>query len=179
VIEAEEAVRHDRRRKIIMALMIIGNAGFVSVIAAFVVSLRAPSSIVLLRVVVLLVTVYLIYRLMSHRAIMRRFGKAIENRLASSGVLERRRLEEVMRMAEDYVVADVTIEEGSPNAGKSLKESTLRENDVLVIAIEREGKVIPAPRADRRLKPKDAVVCYGKLEGIRKALGLGGGSSGE
>lgn len=169
--DSEDVVKYDHRRRIIMALMILGNAGFVSVIAAFIFSMRAVGSSLLVRVAVLLIALYFLYKLMSNKGIMRRFTRIIERRIESAGLLESKRLDELLRMAEGYVVAEVTIDEKSPNEGLSLKESTLREHDVLVIAIEREGKVFAAPRADMKLKLKDAVVCYGKADGIRKALG--------
>jgi K+/H+ antiporter YhaU regulatory subunit KhtT len=169
--DSEDVVKYEHRRRIIMTLMILGNAGFVSVIAAFAFSMRAAGSTLLVRVAVLLIALYALYKLMSNKGLMRRFTRIVEKRIESAGLLESKRLDELLRMAEGYVVAEVTIDEKSPNEGKSLKESTLREHDVLVIAIEREGKVFPAPRADMKLRLKDAVVCYGKAEGIRKALG--------
>ena len=169
--DSEEVVKSDHRRRIIMTLMIMGNAGFVSVIAASIFTMRAVGSTLLVRVAVLLLALYFLYKLMSNKGIMRRFTRLIERRIQSSGLLEGKRVDELLRMAEGYVVAEVTIDEKSPNEGKSLKESTLRENDVLVIAIQREGKVFPAPRADMKLRFKDEVVCYGKADGIKKALG--------
>jgi ribosomal protein S6--L-glutamate ligase len=36
-----------------------------------------------------------------------------------------------------------------------------------VLTLYRGAKVIPNPRADRKLEPRDRLLCFGKLEAMR------------
>jgi K+/H+ antiporter YhaU regulatory subunit KhtT len=46
----------------------------------------------------------------------------------------------------------------------------LRILDISVLAIEREGEAIPNPLAETKTLLDDKLICFGKLENIRKEL---------
>ena len=60
---------------------------------------------------------------------------------------------ERLTLAKGYAVAEIPVDEASPLANKRLRESALKDQDVLVLAIHRGGLVIPNPSADRRGPP--------------------------
>jgi ribosomal protein S6--L-glutamate ligase len=62
-----------------------------------------------------------------------------------------------------YGVAEIPIGPESKLAGKTIKESGLRDQDVLVLSIIREGQTIPNPRTMREILSGDRLLCYGKL----------------
>ena len=62
-----------------------------------------------------------------------------------------------------YGVAEVPIGPESSLVGKSIKESGLRDQDVLVLSIIRESQTIPNPRMSREILSGDRLLCYGKL----------------
>ncbi|MBZ0134812.1 MAG: 30S ribosomal protein S6--L-glutamate ligase [Planctomycetes bacterium] len=62
-----------------------------------------------------------------------------------------------------YGVAEVPIGPESALVGKSIKESGLRDQDVLVLSIIRESQTIPNPRVSREILSGDRLLCYGKL----------------
>ena len=45
---------------------------------------------------------------------------------------------------------------------QTIAGSGLRDRDVVVLSVTREGIVIPAPRSDREILPGDVLLCYGK-----------------
>ena len=45
--------------------------------------------------------------------------------------------------------------------GKSVKDTGLREKDIVILSIQRGGLVIPNPRNDRPILAGDVLVCYG------------------
>jgi ribosomal protein S6--L-glutamate ligase len=66
-----------------------------------------------------------------------------------------------------YGVAEFAIGEHSELAGKTLRECGLREQDVIVLNIDRNGVVIPNPRGDREIFVGDKLLCFGKLITLR------------
>lgn len=62
-----------------------------------------------------------------------------------------------------YGVAEIPIGPDSPLVGKPIKESGLRDQDILVLSIMREGQTIPNPRNTREILSGDRLLCYGKL----------------
>jgi len=164
--DAESVVKHDMRRRIIMALMVLGNAGLVSIIATLIGSfakLRRLSEIPV-NLILLALGIYLIYWLASRQGLMRRWGKWIEKRIAKSKVLEENKIEEVLHLG----IAELRIKETSPVANQSLADSDLSRKDILVLAIERGGGIIPTPKGSDNIQIADDLICYGKLANIRK-----------
>ncbi|MCB9932244.1 MAG: 30S ribosomal protein S6--L-glutamate ligase [Planctomycetes bacterium] len=62
-----------------------------------------------------------------------------------------------------YGVAEIPIGPESPLVGKTIKESGLRDQDILVLSIMRESQTIPNPRNTREILAGDRLLCYGKL----------------
>ena len=49
----------------------------------------------------------------------------------------------------------------------TIRDSGLRDRDVVVLSVTREGIVIPAPRSDREILSGDVLLCYGKSITLR------------
>jgi ribosomal protein S6--L-glutamate ligase len=75
---------------------------------------------------------------------------------------------ERLTVTHGYGVAEIYLSEDSPMAGKAIKESGLREKDIVVMTLEREGRTIPNPSGLRELLPGDRLLCFGKLETMRE-----------
>ncbi len=48
--------------------------------------------------------------------------------------------------------------------------SELRDADVTVLAIQKEGEIIPNPSARTKIALGDKLICFGKLENIRNKI---------
>jgi ribosomal protein S6--L-glutamate ligase len=66
-----------------------------------------------------------------------------------------------------YAVIEVPIGPDSELAHLKIGDSGLRDRDVVVLSVTREGIVIPAPRSDREILPGDVLLCYGKSITLR------------
>ena len=66
-----------------------------------------------------------------------------------------------------YGVAEVPVGPESSLVGKSIKESGLRDQDILVLSIIRESQTIPNPKMSREILSGDTLLCYGKLLAIK------------
>jgi K+/H+ antiporter YhaU regulatory subunit KhtT len=121
-----------------------------------------------INITVILLAVLLLIRISLNKEITRKFTKRIQQKLIKSPTFTKRPVEEVLRLAEGYGVAEVTVNEGCADIGKTLVESSFRQRDILILAIERGTQVLPAPHASDRLSLGDTLICYGKLDNISK-----------
>ncbi len=61
-----------------------------------------------------------------------------------------------------YSIAEIPVVKNSSLAHKILKDSNLRERDILVLNIIRGSISIPNPGGDREILPGDILLCFGK-----------------
>ncbi|MEA3489064.1 MAG: TrkA C-terminal domain-containing protein [Candidatus Omnitrophota bacterium] len=171
--DAEFVVNHDIRRKIIMFLMILGNAGIVSIITTLMLSFFRGGGItpVLINITIILLAILLLIKISLNKEITRKLTKKIQEKLIKSSTFTKRPVEEILRLAEGYGVAEVTVKEECLDIGKTLFETSFRKNDIIILAIERGTRVLPAPGASDRLLLNDTLICYGKLENVAKIIG--------
>jgi ribosomal protein S6--L-glutamate ligase len=67
-------------------------------------------------------------------------------------------------------VSEILVPPDSALAGKTIRESGLRDRDIVVLTIERAGNVIPNPRGSRLIEAGDHLLCFGNLDEIRALL---------
>jgi len=169
--DSELVLRNDIRRKIIIILMVLGNAGLITVITTLVISFgRTNIYPLLINVGVVLVLIIILFKALTHKGITKFLNARIQSGLEKRPIFEKRPVEEVLRIAKNYGIAEVSIKEKYSDLGKTLRESGFRENDILVLAIERENAVIPTPKATDKILLDDVLICYGKLSNIEKII---------
>jgi len=165
--DSEIVLHNELRRKIIIFLMVLGNAGLITVITTLIISFeRSNVGPLLINVAVILLIIALLFKILSHKGVTKYQNDKIETGLIKSSTLEKKPVEEILRVAKNYGIAEVNIKDSSVNLGKQLHESSFRENDILVLAIERKDAVIPTPKATDRIMLNDTLICYGKLSNI-------------
>jgi len=166
--EAELVLNYPMRRRVISLLMIIGNAGTVAVIAGLVSSFIAITSAwAIFRFIILVVALYLIFKMATHTRLARILSKKIEEKLQEKFKLQKRTIERILDLGEDFGIAEITLNEGSPSVGKTLATSDLREKKILVLAIERDKETILVPRGNHKLHAGDNLICYGSFTEMR------------
>lgn len=166
--EAESVVNHPRRRKIVTYLMILGNAGIVSVIATFVLSLKESGSFrPSLNLVIITASLFVLYRIASHRGFAQKLTEKIREILKEKLHFEKVRVEEILRDPYGYGIATVLIGKRSKVAGLLLSRSGFKERNLIVLSIERDETLIHVPSARTALLAGDRIICYGKLENLK------------
>ncbi|GAB4516329.1 MAG: RimK family alpha-L-glutamate ligase [Phycisphaerales bacterium] len=73
-------------------------------------------------------------------------------------------------MAPGYGVAEVPVLPNTSIDGASLQDTDLRDSDVVVLSIAREGDIISSPRGETVIHEGDTLLCYGPLKTIRTLL---------
>lgn len=66
-----------------------------------------------------------------------------------------------LTLARGYQVAELPVGPDSEFVGKSVKDTGLRDKDIVILSIQRGGITIPNPRNDRAIMAGDVLVCYG------------------
>ncbi len=172
--DSELVVENDIRRKIIIFLMILGNAGLITVITTLVISFgRGNITPLLINVGIVLLLIFILFKILGHKGVTKFLNDKIESKLEKRPPFQKRPVEEVLRIAKNYGIAEVSIKDNCQDLGKTLSESSFRENDILILAIERKDGVIPTPKASDLILLDDTLICYGKLSNIEKIISAG------
>jgi len=72
-----------------------------------------------------------------------------------------------LTVSHGYGVAEILIAADSDLVGRTLAEARLRDRDIVVLNLERDGEVISNPRGERTLKGGDHLLCFGLLHAMR------------
>lgn len=170
--EAEYVINHPKRRRIITWLMILGNAGIVTVIVTATSSLvRSGGYQLPMYILLLAVGIFIIYRIVTNRGFIRRWEGFIEDKFVQSRTFEEDVTEDLLHFIEGYGLVRILVAEDSPLAGSSLAEHKLTERDILVLGIERGKNWIPIPKATEIIEDGDKVVAYGALKVLKRIAG--------
>lgn len=165
--EAESVVSHARRRTIVTYLMILGNAGIVSVIATFVLSLKEtgvfrPS----LNLVIIIVSIFVLYRIASQREFAQKLTNKIRELLKEKLHFDKVYIEGLLQQADGYGIAKIIVAKKSKVAESMLSEPGFTERDLIVLSIERDKEVIYVPDAQTTIRVGGRLICYGKLDNL-------------
>ncbi len=75
-----------------------------------------------------------------------------------------------LTVSQGYGVAELVVSKDSVLAKKAIDGSGLRQKDIIILTLRREGSVIPNPKGSRVLQAGDRLLCYGKLDSMRDML---------
>jgi len=169
--EAENIVNHPRRRRVVKALMVLGNAGIVTALAMLFLSLQGSNvtnALAKFGVIGLIALALLAFPL--SRGLDSLLENFIMKRLSRSTHFSMGAFSQIMSFARGYGIAEVLVRASDSLAGKTLSESGLTSSDVLVLAIRRGHGMIPTPKAGEIIRPDDRLVCFGPLNNIAAAV---------
>lgn len=184
--ESELIVTHEQRRKIASMLMILGNAGLVTLVATLVnsISENAPSPALLLpymkgRIPVSLIpyinfafilfAVMIAYKVIVYTKISDFIMNRAKKRMLAKKIITPVSFEEFLLTSGGYGISQIEMSENNPLLGKKLSESNLKQKDVLVLSIERGIEHITNPPADIKIDMGDRLICFGKMDSMREA----------
>jgi ribosomal protein S6--L-glutamate ligase len=69
-----------------------------------------------------------------------------------------------------YAVAEVPVPEYSDLRGKTIKDTGLKERDVLIMSIIRGSVTIPNPKGEREILTGDVLLCFGRTTTLNSLL---------
>jgi len=166
--EAESVVNHRTRRRIIRALMILGNAGLASSIVGLVLSFRGSFDLAAaLKLVILVAVAFTLYSLAIAKRFNRFLDRFIQKRLSGYSTLNIVEFEELLQVSGHVGLSALSVAADSEMAGRSLAELGLGSKHVLVLSIDRQGRIIAEPTAATVVQEGDRLICYGRMDVMR------------
>ncbi|MEZ5974266.1 MAG: TrkA C-terminal domain-containing protein [Planctomycetota bacterium] len=165
--EAESLVNHPVRRHLLMWLMLVGNAGIITVVSSLILTFMNTAEHglgVFSKLGVLFGGLALLWALGSSAWIDRMLKRLIDRALDRYTHIGVQDFESLVELSGSYRVSELYIQEGDWLSGRSLRESGLRNEGLNVLGIRRqtgeyEGEMTPTTL----ILPGDAIVVYGRL----------------
>lgn len=162
--ESEAVVRHPVRRRILMWLMLLGNAGVVTAVSALVLSFAGQTTASLLgRLGLITAGIAGLLALAWSPLVDRSLSHLIGRALRRYTHLDTRDYAELLHLQDDFGVKELEVEEGDWLEGRTLGEARLAAEGALVLGLKREsGLWIGAPHKHTRVEAGDVLILYGR-----------------
>lgn len=163
--ESESVVSHPTRRRIIMALMLVGNVGLATALAGLLAGfLRAEDARqILVKVLFLIGGFALVYAASLSGRVDRLLSRLIGRLFARYTDLQTRDYEAMLHISGDYEVKEMLARPGSWLVDRPLGELRLRHEGMIVLGIVRgDGSYVGVPSRDTCIEAGDTVILYGR-----------------
>jgi hypothetical protein len=171
--ETEQIVSHPVRRRIVMILMLLGNAGLVTVISSLVISFGGAEQTgsPLIRLGLLIGGLTLLWVVAVSRWVDRRLSSIIKWALRKWTDIDVRDYANLLHLSAGFGVAEAKLSPGHWMTGKTLTELDLKEYGILILGIQRaSGEYEGAPHGETRIEVGDTLVVYGRGKEVVSVL---------
>lgn len=185
--ESELITSNPQRRRIASVLIIIGHAGFVTLVATFANSLSpnlfssgskisifsglfSPGLVPWVNLLIIILAVFASYKLAKYTRFDKKLTDFLRSRVIKREIIKRVSFEELVVATGGYGISQIEVDNNSPVLDKTLMNSELRDADITILAVQTQGTIIPNPPARTKISLGDKLICFGKLENIRNKL---------
>lgn len=168
--ESEKVVNHPVRRRIVMWLMFLGNAGIVTLVSSLVlIFVSTPeTNDKFNRIFMLAIGIIVLWILAINHKFDRYLRSLTRRALRRWTQLDVRDYAGLLHLRDDYKVAEIIVESYDWIANKTLQEIDLRAEGILVLGIERTDNVyIGAPKGSTFIFVGDLLIIYGRQLAIK------------
>ncbi len=188
--EAELIVTNKQRRRIASILMVLGNAGFITLIATAASALSPKTAIWAklsesllpfsipevvvpwVNIIIIVIAIYVVYKVFTHKKFAKKITDSLRKRILRREIVKKVSFEDLLFLTGGYGVSRIDVDKSSPLIDKSLAESDLRKKDIMVLAIVRGDSTIANPAANTKIRLGDELISFGNLESIKKGVGV-------
>ena len=169
--EAERVVGHKVRRRIVTVLIILGNAGLVTIIATLVASFTQVSGYMwfFIRLAVIIGGIFLFYRLIMRVKTGQRVLDWLQRPVIKRIFGEAPAVEEIFSVGKDWAIRLVMVKGSSKSVGLSVAEITA-ERDIELLAIDRAGAHLARPDPGETIAAGDRLLVYANRDAVKGLL---------
>jgi len=169
--EAERVVGNKTRRRIVTILIILGNAGMVTVIATLVASFTQVSGYTwfFIRLAIIIGGIFGLYQLIIRSNVGRRIPDWLQRPVMNRILREAPAVEEIFRMEKDWGISLVTIKRGSKRVGQSVADITA-ERDMEILGIDRADTYLTRPDREEEIMAGDRLLVYANRKSVKQIL---------
>ena len=168
--ETESIMNHPVRRKIIYHLMLIGNAGIVTVMSSLILTFILPETIASKLYGLLIIVVGMIFLWLAVRStwVDRGLSRVINKMLKRYTNIEVHDFAAVLHLKDDYTIIEAKVDHDGWMCYRTLEKLNLREEGITILGVDRKGKgYFGSPSGRFEILPDDVVTIYGKSDGIQ------------
>jgi hypothetical protein len=169
--ESEQVVNHPVRRRILLLLMLMGNAGIVTAVSSLILAFIqiGTTGSLFYRILVLGGGLVALWSLSASRFVDRHLSHVISLALKRYTRLEVQDYASLLHVAGEYRVTEMLVDQEDWLSGHTLLELRLRDEGVLVLGITREdGRYIGAPEGTTKILANDTLILYGRARAIER-----------
>ncbi len=180
--EAEGVVNHPVRRRIVLVLMLLGNAGLVTIVASLLLSFTAANdpNDTWQRMALLLGGLGGIIFLANSTVVDRAMTRFITTLLHRFTDLDVRDYASLLQLTAGFGVTELEVRPEHWAAGRTLEELQLRGEGIAVLGIQRKsGSFVGVPNGATRVEEGDTLVAYGHTHILREFAERRRGATGD
>ena len=179
--ESERIVNHPVRRKVMLLLMLLGNAGIITVIASFILSfVGEETGSILLNMTILVVGVAGLWTFAASSWVDKRLNNLVGRLLKKYTNLNVRDYESLLHLSGEYRVSEMYVDPQDWICDRRLAELQLRDEGIIVLGVVRtDGSYIGAPDGSTTVHSNDSLLLYGRAAAMENLDARRRGSVGE
>lgn len=179
--DADEVVRHPVRRRIVLALLPVGNVALATLVVTLLLAFGGEhESSFASRAAILVVGLVGLGALSSSAAVDRALSRVFGLALRRWTRLGLRDAASLLHLTGDYSVKELFVEEGDWLVDRPLGVLRLSDEGALVLGIERSTRAwVGAPRGDTVVRAGDVLVLYGRERTLSQLDGRRDGGFGD
>jgi len=170
--ESEQITRHPVRRKIISSLMLLGNAGIVTVMVSLMLTFIDQNERGLpwyYNLLILVGSIILLAVFASNKKIDAWLAVIIDKLLGRFTSLKFKDYGSLYKLPDDYHIVELQVRKGDWVEERMLSDCDLGSEGVTVLGIDRsDGTYLGAPNSETVILPNDTLILYGREEAIKK-----------
>lgn len=169
--EAESVVNHPVRRRLVMPLMILQNAGLVTVISTFVLSFvdTGTTTVALQRGLILFGGIGLLIYLSLNEWVEHQLEKVIDWTLERYTNLKVVDIHTLLNLHEGFTVSRFTIDKDDWLSNKKLQDLKLQDEGIIVLCIENEdGEIECTPTGEEQVSAGDELTVFAQEDNVRE-----------
>jgi hypothetical protein len=169
--EAERVVGHRTRRRIVTTLIILGNAGLVTIIATLVASFTQVSGYMwfFIRLAIIIGGIFGLYQLIIRSNVGQRIVDRLQRPIVNRILRGAPAVEEVFHVEKDWAISLVMMKGSSKSIGLSVADIT-GEGDIEILSIDRAGTYLTKPKRKEKIIEGDRLLVYANRKAVKRIL---------
>jgi hypothetical protein len=169
--EAERAVGNKMRRRIVTILIILGNAGMVTVIATLVASFTQVGGYAwfFIRLAIIIGGIFGLYQLVIRSNVGQRILDWLQRPIVKRILRAAPAAEEIFHVEKDWAISLVMIKGSSKSIGQSVADITA-EGDIEILGINRAGTYLTRPSREEKIVEEDRLLVYANRKAVKRIL---------
>lgn len=169
--ESERMVNHPVRRRIIMFLMFLGNAGIITGVTSLILTFvgREDDVATWWKLGGIALGLVLLWYVSLSDWVDRHLSNIVSKLLNRYTELNVRDYASLMHLTEDYRLVELLLEDDDWLISRTIEETKLRDEGIVLLAIERSDKTfLGSPQADTEMHKGDHLILYGRVDALKR-----------